>query len=142
MFYPQWKGDNNLHRFFESSFWFSLISSCHCPNHKSVFLQILHDSPVSWKILLCTCLAQINLTNFDRSTWKSQNLHFNGLLLTKVYNVWAKNYRVCNILNIDAQIKGKMTCGFLNDMRNLVNFTGALKTLKIGILRDFFVQGI
>ena len=24
-------------------------SSCHFPNHKSVFLQILHDSSVSWK---------------------------------------------------------------------------------------------
>ena len=28
-----------------------------------------------------------NLTNFDLSTRKSQNLHFNGLLLTKLYNV-------------------------------------------------------
>ena len=25
-------------------------SSCHFPNHKSVFLQILYDSSVSWKI--------------------------------------------------------------------------------------------
>ena len=25
-------------------------SSCHFPNHKSVFLQILHDSSVSWNI--------------------------------------------------------------------------------------------
>ena len=25
-------------------------SSCYFPNHKSVFLQILHDSSVSWKI--------------------------------------------------------------------------------------------
>ena len=25
-------------------------SSCHFPNHKSVFLQIFHHSPVSWKI--------------------------------------------------------------------------------------------
>ena len=29
--------------------------SCHFPNHKSVFLQILHDALVSWKI---TLLAQ------------------------------------------------------------------------------------
>ena len=28
-----------------------------------------------------------NLTNFDLSTRKSQKLHFNGLLLTKLYNV-------------------------------------------------------
>ena len=27
-------------------------SSCHFPNHESVFLQILHDSSVSWKITL------------------------------------------------------------------------------------------
>ena len=27
--------------------------SCHTPNHKSVFLQILNDSSVSWNILLC-----------------------------------------------------------------------------------------
>ena len=35
-----------------------LNSSCHFPNHKSVFLQILHDSSVSWNILLCTFLDQ------------------------------------------------------------------------------------
>ena len=40
-----------------------------------------------------TCQFKIdmrNLTNFDPSTRQSQNLHFNGLLLTKVYNVGAK----------------------------------------------------
>ena len=31
-----------------------------------------------------------NLTNFDPNTQKSQNLHFNGPILTKVYNVSAK----------------------------------------------------
>ena len=30
---------------------------------------------------------------FWLSTPKSQNLHFNGVLLTKVFNVWAKKYR-------------------------------------------------
>ena len=37
-----------------------------------------------------TCRFKIdikNLTNFDSRTAKSQNLPFNGLLLTKVYNV-------------------------------------------------------
>ena len=34
-----------------------------------------------------------------------------------------------------------MTCGSINDIKNSVNFTGALKTLKIYTLRDFFVQG-
>ena len=27
---------------------------------------------------------------FWPNTWESQNLHFNGLLLAKVYNIWAK----------------------------------------------------
>ena len=31
-----------------------------------------------------------NLTNFDPSTRKSQNLHFNGLFLVKVHHLWAK----------------------------------------------------
>ena len=37
-----------------------------------------------------TCLFKIDmrsLTNFDPSTQKSKNVDFNGLLLTKVYNV-------------------------------------------------------
>ena len=37
-----------------------------------------------------TCQFKIemrNLKNFDRSSRKSKNLHFNGLLLTKVNNV-------------------------------------------------------
>ena len=37
-----------------------------------------------------TCQFKIdmrNLMNFDPSTQKSQNMHFNELLLTKVYNV-------------------------------------------------------
>ena len=43
-----------------------------------------------------TCQFKIdmrNLTNFDRSTRKSQKFVLNGLLLTKVYNVRVKKYR-------------------------------------------------
>ena len=32
-----------------------------------------------------------NLGNFHQSTWKSQNLDFDGILLSKVENVWAYN---------------------------------------------------
>ena len=49
---------------------------------------------------------------------------------------------MCNYTKDDAKFEGKMTCGFINDMRNLLNSTGALKNLKICTLRDFFVQGI
>ena len=40
-----------------------------------------------------TCCFKIdisNLINSDSSTGNLKNLHFNGLLLNKVYNVWAK----------------------------------------------------
>ena len=47
-----------------------------------------------------------------------------GLLLTKVYNVWAKKVERSYVmaLNIDAKFEGKLTCPFKNDMKNLVNF--------------------
>ena len=46
--------------------------SCHFPNHKSVFLQILHDCSVSWNMLLCTFLIQTldTLHKRDQSKYK------------------------------------------------------------------------
>ena len=44
-----------------------------------------------------------------------KNLHFNRLLLTKVYNVWAKKSieELCLMaLKIDAKFEGKLTCAF------------------------------
>ena len=54
-----------------------------------------------------------------------KNLHFNGLLLNKVYNVWAKKSieELCLMaLNIDATFDGRLTCAFKNYVRNLANF--------------------
>ena len=48
-----------------------------------------NDSKFGKKLTYQFKIDMRNLTNFDPSTWKSQNLHFNGLLLTKVYKVWA-----------------------------------------------------
>ena len=51
-------------------------------------------------------------------TWALENvknLHFNGLLLTKVYNVWAKKSTEelhLMALKIDAKFEGKLTCAF------------------------------
>ena len=47
-----------------------LNSSCHFPNHKSVFLQILHDSSVSWNMLHCTFLGQTFYTLHKRDQSK------------------------------------------------------------------------
>ena len=74
-----------------------------------------------------TCHFKIhmrNLTNFDSSTWKSKKIALWLTPLTKVYNVWAKKSteELCLIaLKIDAKFKGKLTCAFKNDMRNLAN---------------------
>ena len=64
-----------------------------------------------------TCQIKIdieNLTNFDPCTRNLKNLHYNMLLLTKVYNVWAKSTEeLClMVLNIDAKFEGTLTCAF------------------------------
>ena len=60
-------------------------------------------------------------------TWTPNSLkilHFNGLFLIKVYNVWAikSTVELCLIaLKIDAKFEWKLTCAFKSDMRT---FTG------------------
>ena len=55
-------------------------------------------------------------------TWTLENLknlHFNGLLLNKVYNVWAKKSieELCFMAqNTDAKFEENMTCAFKNDI--------------------------
>ena len=54
-----------------------------------------------------------------------KNVHFNGLLLNKVYNVWAKTsiVELCLMaLNTDAKFEGKLTFAFKNDIRNFGHF--------------------
>ena len=76
-----------------------------------------------------TCRFKIdirNLTDFDSSTQKSQKCAlYNGLLLTKVYNVWAKkNTEELSLMTLktDAKFEEKLTCEWENDRRNLINF--------------------
>ena len=41
-----------------------------------------------------------SLVNFNSSSGKSGNLHFDGLLLLKVFNIWAKKIqRSCAVKN-------------------------------------------
>ena len=68
-----------------------------------------------------TCQFKIdmgNLTNLTRALENLKNLHFNGLLLNKVYNVWPKK-RIGDFclmaLKIDATFEGKLTFPFKND---------------------------
>ena len=80
---------------------------------------------VSWKWKMKQNLKRNRLVSL-KLTWgiwriltralkNLKNLHFNGLLLNKVYNVWAKKSigELCLMaLNIDATFEGKLTCAF------------------------------
>ena len=73
-----------------------------------------------------------------------KNLHFNGLLLNKVYTLGAKKSigEFCLMApNIDTTFEGKLTCVFKNDMRNLENFHQSMfESLKMGLWWDPFIQ--
>ena len=66
--------------------------SSHFPDRNSVFFQILHHSSVmqSLKFEKQTLGSKNDMMNFINFTCKSESLHFNVLLLSKVYYVWAK----------------------------------------------------
>ena len=50
-------------------------------------MKMKNDANIEEKLTLQFKIDIRNLMNFDPRTQKSQNLHINGLLLTKVYNV-------------------------------------------------------
>ena len=65
-----------------------------------------------------TCQFKIdinNVTHFDPSTRNLKILHFNMLLLTKLYNVSTRKSieELClMVLNTDTRFEGKVTCAF------------------------------
>ena len=74
-----------------------------------------------------------NLRNFHQSTWKSQNWDFDGILLSKVENVWAENlqgsyvswqWRMMQKLKRNWLVSSKLTWGIWQIL------TRALKNLK------------
>ena len=77
--------------------------------HWRVIQTLKKNSLFVWKII-----GMGNLINFNSSNEKSENLHFDGTFLSKVCNVWAEIIKTSCVV--------KMTYGFKNDVRNLVNF--------------------
>ena len=73
-----------------------------------------------------------------------KNLQFNGLLLTKAYNIWAKKSiaEICLMaLNIDAKFERKMTCAFKHVMKYLANFhQSKFRSLKFETLMASFYR--
>ena len=72
---------------------------------------------------------------FQRSTQKLYNLHFQILFLSKAYNIELKITDDLCVMTLkdDAIFKEKLTGGLENDM-------GAVETLNICILKGFFCQ--
>ena len=72
-----------------------------------------------------------NLVNFDASTRKSENLHFDGLLLFKAYKVVDEK-----VQKSDTRFEEKLTLCSKSDMRSLVNFnvsSGKSENLHFGV---------
>ena len=74
-----------------------------------------------------------NLGNFHQSTWKSQNLDFDGILLSKVENVWAYNLQGTYLSWQRKKVQNwKRNWPFFSRLRWGLcwNLTGALENLK------------
>ena len=59
-------------------------------NTEELFFMTLKSDTKFEEKLTCNLENDMgNLVNFHQSTWKSQNLDFDGILLSKLENVWA-----------------------------------------------------
>ena len=56
-----------------------------------------------------------------KHVWKSKNWDLDGILLSKVENLWAQNFVwvLCHDMNNDTKFEEELTCQFKIDMRNL-----------------------
>ena len=52
-------------------------------------MKLKGDANFEEKLTFCLKNGMKNLVNFNSSSGKSENLHFNELILSKVRNVWA-----------------------------------------------------
>ena len=81
-----------------------------------------------------------NLTNFDTRTQSLKNLHFNGLLLTKLNNAWAKKVQMSYVwlhLGLIQSLRENWPVFPKTDMRNLENFHQS-QSLQIGTVMTHF----
>ena len=81
-----------------------------------------------------------NLANFYQSTWKCQSWEFDGILLSKVENAWAKNLQRIHILTLKNDENSKRNWLVISKLTWAIwrFLTRALKSLKnlhcIGLL--------
>ena len=87
-------------------------------------MTLKSDAKFEEKLTLGSKNDMRNLVNFNASSGKSENLHFDVLLLSIAYKVSAKNIQKNYHMTLkkDPNFEGKPTFYLKNDMRNLVSF--------------------
>ena len=88
-------------------------------------MTLKSDAKFKEKLALGSKNDMRNLVNFNASSGKSENLHFDVLLLSTVYKVSAKKVQINYTdmtLKKDQNFEEKLTFCLKNGMRNLVNF--------------------
>ena len=100
-------------------------------------MTLTSDEKFEEKLICCLENDMRNLANLNQSTRGCQNLNFDGILLSKVDNVWtlkfAEELGVMGIKN-NAKFEEELTCHFKTGMRNLTNFDwSSRKSKKIAL---------
>ena len=82
-------------------------------------MTLKSDGKFGRKLTLGSKNDMRNLVNFNVSSGKSENLHFNALLLSIAYKVSAKNYRRISLMTLkgDLNFEEKLTFCLKNDIR-------------------------
>ena len=95
------------------------------------------------KLTLGSKNGMMNLVNCNVGSDKSENLHFDVLLFSKIYYVWAKKNTeelFLTTLKNDAKFEEELTCVLKNDMRNLGIVDPTVESLKNFKLMGSFWQ--
>ena len=86
-------------------------------------MRVESDAKFEEKLALGFKNDMMNLVNFNASSGKSDNLHFEVLLLSIAYIKFQLKKRISLMtLKSDPNFEEKLTFCLKNDMRNLMNF--------------------
>ena len=110
-----------------------ILMSCFCPKHnvstRELCVMTLKDDAKFKRKLTCYLKNDItNSVNFHASSWKSETLHFDRVLLSKGYKVLDEKVQKCYLLwhwRVIQTLRKKLTFCLKNDMRNVVIFNSS-----------------
>ena len=102
-------------------------------------MTLKSDAKFEEKLTLGSKNDMRNLVNFNASSGKSENLHFDVLLLSIAYKVSGKkNAEELSLMTLksDPNFEERLTFCLKNDMRNLIYFSSS----KVLTLMGYFCQ--